>query len=109
MITELAMNEWTVTSDTISKRVDRYETKAKWKHVYKKRVVEQSTENEDEPFHQQSSSIGIGVNDGEQSKRISPRAYSVSISHSLTDCLVTSIDEERIPLIQSPTECDPNE
>ncbi|KAI8904011.1 hypothetical protein EDD86DRAFT_213688 [Gorgonomyces haynaldii] len=31
MVTELAMNQWTVTVDSIEKRVGRYETKALWK------------------------------------------------------------------------------
>jgi hypothetical protein len=34
MISELAIDEWKVTSETIAKRVDRYETKAKWKKQY---------------------------------------------------------------------------
>jgi hypothetical protein len=34
MIAELALDQWTVTCDTIEKRVDRYETKAKLKKKY---------------------------------------------------------------------------
>ncbi|KAJ3343970.1 hypothetical protein HDU91_000316 [Kappamyces sp. JEL0680] len=34
MLSELAIDKWTVTTETIAKRVDRYETKAKWKQQY---------------------------------------------------------------------------
>lgn len=39
MVAELAMDEWTVTCESIEKRVDRYEIKAKLKRKYGKRPV----------------------------------------------------------------------
>jgi hypothetical protein len=99
MISELAMNEWTITTDTISKRVDRYETKAKWKRMYRNEVGPSQTRDGDVPL---PANLNI-PQDAPVSRMTnpSPRAYSVSITRSMSNALY-SLDEERRPLMESP-------
>ncbi|KAI8895125.1 hypothetical protein BC833DRAFT_178015 [Globomyces pollinis-pini] len=85
MLSELAVDQWSITTSTIAKRVDRYETKAKWKKQYCGKGKERA--DEEEPLLQSSS----GDVDGEVvttpldvpvvTRR--PSIYSVSLTRSL--------------------------
>jgi potassium channel subfamily K len=98
MISELAMNEWTVTTDTISKRVDRYETKAKWKRMYQNPHSEEPSEIE--PTHPATMVHIPQEPSGMRISNPSPRAYSVSITRSMN--ALYTVDEEQRPLMESP-------
>jgi Ion channel len=76
MISELAFDSWKVTEESIAKRVDRYETKARWKKRY-------------------GSPSGLSAS-GDESER--PRAYSISLMPS--NRLLGRGKGENAPLLQ---------
>jgi hypothetical protein len=81
MISELAFDSWRVEEESIAKRVDRYETKARWKQKY-------------------ASSAGTSIR-REDSER--PRAYSISLTPSKGLMGLDrgkGSDQENAPLLQ---------
>lgn len=92
MLSELAYNQWTVTTDSIAKRVDRYETKARWKKEYLDELKRKGNKNQ---YHDDDEGKGKGklknddlpLHKTERTGFNEPRAFSVSISHSLDQSL----------------------
>ena len=86
MLSELAFDQWKVEEDHIAKRVDRYETKARWKQKYASPALSPQVKGKgkevDPPAHDVDHVEPLVLDAPEMEREIKPRAYSVSISRS---------------------------
>jgi hypothetical protein len=84
MVAEVALDQWSVTIDTIEKRVDRYETKAKWKKRYAKQsgprlpTIENHAESTPLLIPNRKSTDASSSDD--EIPNESARAFSISVS-----------------------------
>lgn len=114
MMSELAFDQWKVTEESIAKRVDRYETKARWKKQYGSPSLSPRSRSREKSMSPRSRSREKSPNGKGKGKAVArnipgerPRAYSVSVSRTpLAVFPEFEHDQENVPFLSQDLDLD---